>query len=217
MNTSDTSDHARVPPAHPLALRLVSDLCADAGASRVLLLGIGSGRNLAPLAAAGFGIDVLEEDPQRARDAAIRFAATPRTRVSRGSYAGPYAFAGGYAAAISTHALLHGSVAGVERAVAAIANRLAPRGGLYATFGSTRDPRYEAGVPLAAFVSAPRDGDERGVAHVYYDGARLRSLLEAFEIESLEELPAAETAGRWAHDVASAKTMVHWFVRARKR
>jgi SAM-dependent methyltransferase len=181
------------------------------------LLGIGSGRNVAPLVEAGFSVDVLEAEPMRARDAAIRFSATPRVRVSRAPYGGPYAFAGGFAAALSTHALLHGSVAEIERAVHAIANRLVPGGRLYATFGSTRDPRYAAGTPLGPFASAPRDGSERDVPHAYFDEARLRALLEAFTIDALDEGSAADTAGRWAHDAREAERLVHWFVRARKR
>jgi len=182
----------------------------------VLLLGVGSGRNVPPLVAAGASVDIVEADPERAREATIRFAAVPRVRVTRGSYAGPFAFSGGFAGALSTHALLHGGIAGIARAVAAIANRLAPGGALYTTFGSTNDPRYAAGSPIEPFVTAPRDGNEVGVPHAYFDERRLRALLEGFTIDTIVETSAAETAGRWAHDANEARTMLHWFVRARK-
>ncbi len=213
---SVTPSESQEPPPHPLAAELATVLGVRKEPQRVLILGIGSGRNVAPLAAAGVSIDILESDIPRARDAAIRFAGTPRTRVTRGTYAGPYAFGGGFSAALSTHALLHGRIGEIERALAAIANRLAPGGLLYATFGSERDPRYASGAPLEPFVSAPRSGSELGVPHAYFDEPHLRAMLAAFTIDDLEERSAAETAGRWAHDASEAETMIHWFVRASK-
>ena len=216
VKSSDTPTGSQEPPAHPLARELARVLADVESTPRVLLLGVGSGRNVPPLVRAGASVDIVEADPERARDAAIRFAAGPRVRVVRGSYAGPYAFAGGFSAALTTHALLHGSLASIERAVAAIANRLHPDGVFYATFGSTRDPRFAAGTPIEAFVSAPRDGGERDVPHAYYDEPRVRELLRSFTIDGIEEASASETAGRWAHDAREAETMIHWFVRARK-
>jgi SAM-dependent methyltransferase len=216
VNPNLTPTGSEEPPAHPLAIELGLALAGRDPAPRVLLLGIGSGRNVAPLVAAGASVDIVEADAERARVAAIRFAAGPRVRVTRGTYAGPYAFSGGFAGALSTHALLHGDIASIERAVAAIANRLAPGGALYATFGSTNDPRYAAGSPIEPFVTAPRDGSEVGVPHAYFDERRLRAVLEGFTIDTIVETSAAETAGRWAHDANESRTMLHWFVRARK-
>jgi hypothetical protein len=181
------------------------------------MLGFGSGRNLAPLVAAGALVDAVEEDVERARAAALRCGNEARVRVVRARYGGPFPFAGGHAGALSTHALQHGSTTAVEAAVTAVANRLETGGAFYATLASTTDPRYAAGEPVGDFASAPREGNERGVPHVYYDEQRARALFAAFEIEGLEETPAGETAGRWAHDPAEAARIVHWFVRAYKR
>ncbi len=216
MNDGITPAQSQAPPAHPLAVALADEL-AGARAPRVLLLGIGSGRNVPPFAAIGATLAVVEDDPARAREAATAFAALPAFRIARCTYAGPYPFAGGFAAALSTHALLHGRIATIERAVASIAGRVVAGGALYATFGSTRDPRFAAGAPVEAFASAPREGSERGIIHAYFDEPRLRALLNAFSIEAMDEAPAGETAGAWAHDAREAQALRHWFVRARKR
>ncbi len=216
MNSNLTPTDSDEPPAHPLALELARVLARSDASPRVLMLGVGSGRNVAPLVAAGASVDIVEGDPERARAAAIRFAAGPRVRVTRGSYAGPYAFAGDFAGALSTHALLHGRIASIEQAVGAIASRLLPGGALYATFGSTSDPRYAAGAPIEPFVTAPRAGSERDVPHAYFDEVRLRALLRPFAIETIVEASASETTGRWAHDANESRTMMHWFVRANK-
>ncbi len=216
MKSRLTPTGSQEPPAHPLAIELGRVLARHGVAPRALLLGIGSGRNVAPLVGAGAFVEVQEADAQRARAASLDFEAEHSVRVTHGSYAGPYAYADGFAGALSTHALLHGTVASIERAVAAIAHALVPGGTLYATFGSTRDPRFAAGAPIEPFVTAPHEGRERGVPHAYFDEARLRELLQAFAIDAIEEAPATETAGRWAHDATEAETMIHWFVRARR-
>jgi len=198
---------------HPLARELARGL--EAGA-RVLLLGVGSGRNVPPLLAADARVDVLEDDPVRARAAAERFAAEPRVRVTRARYAGPIPFAGGFAAALSTHALQHGSLGSVTAAVAGVRSRLGPGARFLLTLGSKRDPRFASGRRIDANVAAPLDGSEAGVAHVYLDEPEVRALLAGFEIESALEASAADTAGRWAHPGAEADGLVHWFVRARR-
>ena len=207
----------RLTPDEP-AQRLTPDEPAQRliPGDRVLLIGVGSGRNVPVLLAAGARVDALEEDPGRAREASARFAAEARVRVVRARYGGPYPFAGGHAAALSTHALQHGSLAGVGAAVAAIRSRLRPGGPFYLTLGSKRDPRFAAGRRLDADVSAPLEGAEAGVPHLYLDEAQVRTLLAGFEIESASEGSAAETAGRWAHTAAEAQGLIHWFVRARR-
>jgi hypothetical protein len=166
--------------------------------------------------AAGARVDALEDDPQRARDAADRFAAEPRVRVARARYGGPIPFAGGFAAALSSHALLHGSLREVAAAVAAVRSRLRPGAPFFLTLGSKHDPRFAAGRRLDADVSAPLEGSEAGVPHLYLDETQLRPLLAGFEIASATERSAAETAGRWAHTAAEAQALVHWFVRAHR-
>jgi hypothetical protein len=197
-----------------LARDLAREL-AGRPAARLLLLGVGNGRNVPPFTECGVRVDAVEEDPGRASRASVAFAADPRVRISRAPYAGPYPFAGPFAGALSTSALLHGAPASLASVLAAVRGRLAPGAPLFATFGSTRDERFERGLRLDAATFAPLDGDEAGVPHAFFDESRLRALLADFQDVEIEERSAAETVGRWAHSAAAAATMVHWFVRAR--
>jgi hypothetical protein len=204
------------PSPHPLAERLASRLAASGALARVLIVGGGNGRNVPPLLAAGARIDLLEEDGPRARDLSARFAAEPRVRIVRGRYGGPIPFAGSFDAALSTHALLHGTRTSVGAAVAAVRNRLASGAPFALTLGSVADPRYGAGRQVDVDAYAPLDGSERGVVHAYFNEAGVRALLDGFALESLDERGAAESAGRWAHSDLEAERIVHWFAWARR-
>ncbi len=62
------------------------------------------------------------------------------------------------------------------------------------------------------------EGDERGVAHAYFDRERLTALLEPhFSVESLEERAVDDVVGYWAHRDAPLRGAVHWFVIAANR
>jgi hypothetical protein len=122
------------------------------------------------------------------------------------------------AAALSTHALLHGTPASLEELLERVVTSLEPGAPLFATFGSVRDARYGKGAEREPHVFAPQDGDEAGVAHVYFDEGRLRSLLaRRFVIESIREVDVDRIAGDWAHKTAPLRGAVHWFVVARAR
>lgn len=207
------------PSPHPLAIELAEWLRARATPGvvpRVLLLGVGSGRNVAPFVACGATIGAIEADPERAMEAATRFAGDARVRVVRARYAGPYPFAGTHDAALSTHALLHGTRLAIAAAVLAAGNRLASGAPFFATLGSQSDPRYGVGRRVAETTFAPFDGPERGVEHTYFDEAGARALFAGYVIESLEEVRGGESVGRWAHVDDDAERIVHWFVRARR-
>ncbi|HTU71227.1 MAG TPA: hypothetical protein VMF11_13030 [Candidatus Baltobacteraceae bacterium] len=121
------------------------------------------------------------------------------------------------AAALSTHALLHGTPSVLAFVLGEIADGLEPGAPLFGTFGSIRDARYGTGAAQEPHVYAPADGDEAGVAHVYFDEARLRRLLAPrFTIESMREVGVDDIAGRWAHPTAPLRGAVHWFVTARR-
>jgi hypothetical protein len=189
-------EHASVSPPHPLAVELIAVL--GAGEARVIDFASGSGRNARALRAAGF--EVLE----------IRDAVATAETIEHAS--------GAFAAALSTHGLLHGTIAAIGAAIEAIAAKLEPGGRLFATLGSTRDARFARGTEIERFVYAPLDGDERGVAHAFFDESRLRALLqERFAVESVEERIADEIAGDWAHREKPLRGSTHWFVQARKR
>ncbi len=214
MKKNDTPSEAAAPVPHPLALELAERL---APGDRVLLLGVGSGRSVPCLLAAGACVDALEEDAARARSAADRFAADERFRVVRAAYGEPVPFAGPFDAALSTHALQHGSFAGLADAARAARDRLRPGAPFFLTLGSKRDPRFRSGRRIGRHVVIPRDGSEAGVPHVYLDEPEVRALLAGFDLESAVEDSAAEAAGRWAHTEAERAALVHWFVRARRR
>jgi SAM-dependent methyltransferase len=179
---------------HPLTERLLARIPDRAGI-RILEVGTGSGRNAAALAAAGLAFVSIGESAPIA----------------------PLERAGSFAAALSTHALLHGTPATIRLRLLEIARVLEPGGLLYATFGSTRDARFGRGERIDAATYAPSDGDEAGVAHAFFDEARLRELLgEAFAIAAMEEVAVDEVAGKWAHANAPLRDAVHWFVEAER-
>lgn len=159
----------------------------------------GSGRNAAALRAAGFDV-VAVSDGDADRDAAL----APEI--------------GAFAATISTHGLLHGTIAAIGARTARIADRLEADGLLYATFGSVRDSRYGCGRRIEAATFAPLDGDERGVAHSYFTRERLDELLQPqYTLERLDEIAADDVAGTWAHRERPLAGAVHWLVIARRR
>jgi hypothetical protein len=126
--------------------------------------------------------------------------------------------AGEFAAAVSTHGLLHGTPDSIAAALGAIAERLEHEGRLYATFGSTSDGRFGQGERIGARTFAPLAGRERGVPHTFFDRERLETLFApGFVLESLDERDVDEVVGSWAHRDRPLRGAVHWFVVARKR
>ncbi|MGC1380281.1 MAG: hypothetical protein WA814_04575, partial [Candidatus Baltobacteraceae bacterium] len=124
---------------------------------------------------------------------------------------------GRFAAVVSSHGFLHGRRHAIEDRLRAVAAHLEDEGVLYATFGSARDGRFGAGTRLDAATYAPLEGDERGVAHTFFDRTALDALLAPhFVTESAEERAVDEIAGSWAHREGPLTGAVHWFVVARK-
>jgi hypothetical protein len=204
-----------VPSPHPLARALASAVVRDSTA-RILVLGSGNGRNVTPFTQIGVAVDVLEQDATRSREAAARYTNGTPVRVLAGAYAGPYPFVGGFAGALSTSALLHGTASSVAQSVAAVRAALRPEAPFFCTFGSTRDPRFGKGRRIDRHTFAPESGSEAAVAHAYFDESQVRAMLAGFQIDELTEASAAETVGAWAHTSDEAAAIVHWFVRARR-
>jgi len=211
---TDTPAASEEPVAHPLARHLAESLATKHRPTRILLLGIGSGRNVPVLLGAGADVEVIEEHRQRAQAMRAHFGAQTRLRISDGAYAGPFPIAGSFDGALSTHALLHGTPAGVASAVASVRERLFSGAHFFTTLGSKSDHRFGAGTRVAADAFAPSDGAEAGVAHAYFDEAGVRALFAGFSIATIEEHDASQSAGRWAHDADDAAGTIHWFVRA---
>jgi hypothetical protein len=101
--------------------------------------------------------------------------------------------------------------------LAAIADRMRPGAPFHLTLGSRRDPRFGAGVALDEATRVTTGGAEAGIPHAYFDEPAARLLLSEWEILSLDERSAAETAGRWAHAPSELESMVHWFARVARR
>ena len=200
------------PVAHPLAYVLASAVAGRTG--RVRIVGIGSGRNLAPFLAAGIGVDVLESDVARADALRARYGdAVPIVRAAYDAAASG-GERGRYVGVLATHALLHGTSRSLTAALANVRDSITAGGTLCATFGSTRDPRSARGERLDAMTTVERDGPEANVPHVFHDRAALEAALRGFTIVDAYEASAAESVGRWAHDERDAATIVHWFVTA---
>jgi hypothetical protein len=181
-----------------LAESLIKRLHSSAK-SRVLDFAAGSGRNGEALRRAGFTVVAIGDDAA-AGD-------TPLVAVCER-----------FGAVLSTHGLLHGTPAVIAARVHGIAECLDSGGLLFATFGSTSDARFGHGRRIDGSTFVPLDGDERGVAHAYFDGEQLRALLAPyFEVETLHEIGVDGVAGTWAHRERPLEGAAHWFAIARKR
>jgi hypothetical protein len=179
---------------HPLAQSLIAHAADVALAGPVLEVGSGSGRNTRALVDAGIAVVAVPDE-------------TPYTQLP-GSYEN-------YAAALATHAYLHGASDKVRAGIAEL--RRVPRRGApaYLTLGSIRDARYGLGIPLDDRSFAPGDGDEAGIPHAYFDRDGVIETMHGFAITTLDEVDADATAGRWAHGDEPIGR-VHWFVVATK-
>lgn len=180
--------------AHPLARRLIERLGAPLQGT-LLEIGTGNGRNRRALLAAGFDVTSVE-------------------RIGELPEAGQASL---FAAALSTHAFLHGRMRDLAGELTLLAAHLAPHAPFFATFGSTEDARHGVGTCMEANVYAPTYGDEAGVPHAFFDEVTLRRLLAAsFFVEALERVAVDAIAGRWAHTETPLRGAVHWFVQMRR-
>jgi len=123
---------------------------------------------------------------------------------------------GPYDGILSTHALLHGTRTEIVARLASLAARLAGGGYLFATFGSSADPRCGAGIYVAGDGWAATEGDEAGVTHAYFDRPALDRLLAGFADVRVASCNVAQVVGKWAHPSGVAHPSVHWFVEARR-
>ena len=181
--------------AHPLAAQLITLAEEQPLGGPVIEVGTGSGRNTRALVAAGIQVVGVPDD--------VPYTQLPGTRDN-------------YAAALSSHAYLHGATDKLRVGLAELRRVLRPHAPAFLTLGSIRDERYGFGVPLDERTFAPGEGDEAGIPHAYFDRDGVLEVLRGFFVaEALEEVDADATVGRWAHGGIPAGR-VHWFVRARR-
>ncbi len=180
--------------AHPLAQRLILHAADHPLTGPVIEVGTGSGRNTRALVAAAV--------PTVGIDDAAPYTQLPGARET-------------YGAALSTHAYLHGTTAKLRAGLAELRRVLRAGSPAFITLGSIKDARYGFGIPFDERSFAPGDGDEAGIPHAYFDRDGVIELLYGYTIESMEEVDADATAGRWAHPDDPPAGRIHWFVIAR--
>jgi hypothetical protein len=184
--------------AHPLARELVARL-GRRGSGPVMDFAAGSGRNTRALREAGFRVVSIADG--------VAEAEAPLAGITDR-----------FVAAFSSHGLLHGTPAIIAAKLTSIVQCLDTGAPLYATFGSSRDARFGKGERIGQWTFAPTEGDERGVAHTYFDRPRLTAILEPyFTVESLEECDVDAVAGTWAHRDVPLSGAVHWIAIGVKR
>jgi hypothetical protein len=210
---ADLPDHSSEAP-HPLALRLRAEIRAGRASGPVIILGSGSGRNIPPFLGGGLTLTTVDDDPERSASVRRRFAGRSEITWVTSSYAQLPNVPGAYGAALSTHALLHGTRAKTKSIFAEIFRVLRPNAPLFVTLGSIHDARYGVGEAIDISSFAPTEGGEHGVPHVYFEEEGVRDLASRFVIESLDEVDADALVGRWAHSGDAGRR--HWFLAARK-
>jgi hypothetical protein len=120
-----------------------------------------------------------------------------------------------FAAALSTHGYLHGTIPKLRLGFAELRRVLRPEAPIFITLGSIHDARFGLGLAYDDMTFAPGDGDEAGVPHPYFDRAgAIDVLAPAFTVESLAEVDVDAIVGRWAHEAQTG--MCHWFAVARR-
>jgi SAM-dependent methyltransferase len=188
MHEPSTRNERIFESAHILSEALISGGPYD---GPVLEVAAGKGRNTRALVAAGLDVRTTADEH-------------PYTQL-------PFADAT-FAAALSTHGYLHGTVAKLRAGLAELRRVLRPGAIAYITLGSIEDERFGLGLALDDNTFAPGEGDEQGIPHAYFDRDGVVELLRGFEIRSLEHVDAAAHVGRWAH--ADPSGIRHWFVTA---
>jgi SAM-dependent methyltransferase len=176
---------------HPLAVRLIAHLRAEGIDGPILEVGTGRGRNRRALEAAGFVVEALDD--------AVPYTQLPAARAT-------------FAAAIATHAYLHGATAKLRAGFAELARVLVPGAPAFVTLGSIDDARFGFGEEFDEATFAPGDGDEAGIPHGYYDRHGVTDVVRPFVVRDAENVDVDEIVGRWAHDdPEDIGGRRHWF------
>ena len=180
--------------AHPLARALAELYSVRHLSGPIIEVAAGSGRNTRMLVDAGLPV-VSTSDGEA-------YTQLPGGR-------------GLYAAALSTHGYLHGTVAKLRIGMGELRRVLQDDAPLALTLGSITDARFGFGTPLDDNTFVPGDGEEAGIPHAYFDRDGVIELLRPlFTIDSIDEVDVEAIAGAWAHGDMSG--MRHWFVMARR-
>ncbi len=176
--------------AHPLATALATRYRSHELTGPIIEIAAGSGRTTRSFVDAGIPIVSTRDDES--------YTQLPGGRNL-------------YAAAISTHGYLHGTVAKLRLGFAELRRVLRPGAPVMLTLGSIEDARFGLGLPVEETTFAPGEGEEAGIPHAYFDRAGVIEVLApTLTIESLTHVNVDDIVGRWAH--AEPAGMWHWFV-----
>jgi hypothetical protein len=182
--------------AHPLARVLLAFAADRPLEGPVIEVGSGSGRNARALVDAGVQVVSVPDE--------VSYTQLPGTHDM-------------YAAALSTHAYLHGTTAKLRSGFGELRRVLRPGAPIFVTLASLRDARYGLGIPFDERSFAPGDGDEAGIPHAYFDRDGVNEILHGFfVVDQAEEADVDAIVGRWAHSDDAVTGRVHWFVRAHR-
>ena len=187
--------HRAVSVHAPCVDELVNAMCPCAG-KRVLDIGCGTGRNLAPLMAQSMrvtGVDIdeqaLAEARQRDGCAGAEIRAMSMTRLEFPSAV--------FDAAIAVSVLNHGLAAEVDAAFDEVQRVLVAGGWFLVTMISTAHPTYGKGEELEPGVFAPWDGPDAGVPHRFFtvEGFGEYLVARGFQVAALKPAGREEIRG----------------------
>jgi SAM-dependent methyltransferase len=193
-------------PPLPQVVEMADRLAAE-GRSRVLDVGCGLGRHAVYLAARGFQVTATDNSPTAiaACEENLRKAGLSATVMQLEMTEFPFPDSS-FDGVIGSHVIHHCRRATLERIIASIARKLAPRGYFAWATPSARHCHCGSGAEIEPGTWVDPHHPEGPIPHHYCTEAEVRELLEGYEIVSLVE-----------HEYqGDGKSHCHWRVLARK-
>jgi SAM-dependent methyltransferase len=186
----------------------MADLLETEGRRRVLDVGCGVGRHALYLAARGFDVTGVDNAPAAvaACKANLAQAGLAATVLEADMARLPFP-EGAFDGVVAAQVIHHTDRATLQRIIASITRTLAPRGLFAWSSPSRRHSECGRGREIEPGTWIAADHREGPVPHHYVSEEEIRQLLEAYEIESLEEREQSGDRG----------PRFHWAVLARRK
>ncbi|MFH1367310.1 MAG: class I SAM-dependent methyltransferase [Patescibacteria group bacterium] len=173
---------------------------------RVLDLGCGSGRQLVFLAQRGFsvyGFDIAEEGIKIAKDWLKSEGLETDFKIGSIYKRLPYSD-NFFDAAISTHAIHHGKIEDVRKAIGELHRVLKPNGLIFVNLRKRRIKKYDSKNPIiekhgkqkhtykmiAERTYMPTEGGEKGLIHYLFNKKQIKKEFRDFKIDKIWISPA---------------------------